>query len=242
MQDIMNKNSYYKIKLSLYRFNQEEKKERRGFKEGVFDFLYDLLDAIKSSALFFLLMSIMFLLSILFLSLDKNAIILAMMIAPFFYLFFMNICIQRRQRENIVRELGEEYRDLFFSQENYSQDFLLKKIIRFRKFIYAEKLSFTSEEIDSSIQYIKESNRYTGFKLPEILSKIQTFGLLGICFAALLQKDSITIQNLFSFLEILVYCYTFIFICLFLYDVLFKKPIRDFCFILITYKELYCKN
>lgn len=246
MQEIMKKNSYYKINLLFYRFNKKEKeknkKDGKSFETRMFDLLYEAFDAIKSSIFFFLLMSILCSLSVFLFHFSKDMIALIITFSPFLYLAFMNICIQKRQRKEIVQELGEEYHDLFFSQRTYSQDPLIKKTILFKKFIDTEKQSLTSEEIDLSIQYIEETNKYIGFKLPNILSKIQNLGLFGIWLAALLQKDIITIQNLWVFLEFLVYFYSSIFVCFILYDIFFKKSMRDFCFILKTYKELYCKN
>lgn len=241
MQDIMNKNSYYKIRMLFKKFEQQASKVQSQKDKKISFVLHDLVDAIKFFVLAYLFIFIVMTILNYMYPINSNINTIALQCYTILLIPIVNFFILKKQRTKIINELGEEYSSLFLSQINFSRDILLKKTILFQEFLKAENSRLTQKEIEHCIQYIQESEKYPNFKIQSIFFK-SSFTILGIWLGAFLQKDSTTDQSLFTSFSAILYIFIITFFCLFLIDIFFKKPMRDFCFILITYKELYYKE
>lgn len=235
----MNKIGYRRVRVLFYEFEQIKQTQLQ--KDTKKSFFYDIFQLIAFFVIaFFLMLVALKIFNFIYpIHSDINTFILQCCI--FLLIPIAHIYILRQQRKKYIDELGEEYRPIFLSQINPFRDFLLKKTILFKKFLDTKDIVLTEKEINQCIQYTQEVDRYPNFKFQNIVFK-SCFAIFGIWLGAFLQKDSVTEQNLFDSLTDILYFFIFSFIFLFLIDILFKKPTRDFCFILITYKDLFCEK
>lgn len=235
----MNKIGYHRTRALFYEF--EQTKQTKVQKDTKKAFFYDIFQLIGFFVItFFLILIVLIIFNLMYpIRSDINKIILQC--CAFLLIPVAHILIFKQQRKKYIDELGKEHHSTFQSQIIFSRDFLLKKTILFKFFLDKKGIILTKKEIDQCIQYIQESEKYPNFKIQSIFFK-SSFTIFGIWLGAFLQKNSTTDQSLYASFSAIFYVFIIAFLCLFLIDIFFKKPIRDFCFVLITYKDLYCKE